>query len=167
MAKTAAPPETGTATVTVALKHPTGIILDVFREETAHEPVMGGGTRPVKVFRSTGKQYPLNGNRVPFGTTPNYMILGGWALTPGIPKDVWETWLSQHHDHALVENGLIDAHENADYVEDFAKDPDRVSLKSGLEPLLRKGDPRVDKRRTREGKFVDAIEAADEQAKAA
>lgn len=167
MAKSAASPETGTATVTVALKHPTGIILEVFREETSHENVMGGGTRSVKVFRATGKQYPLNGNRVPFGTTPNYTILGGWALTPGIPKEVWETWQSQHQDSPLVENGLIDAHENADYVQDFAKDTDNVRRKSGLEPLLQNGDPRVDKRRTREGKFVDAIEAADEQPKAA
>ena len=157
--------ETGTATVTVALKHPTGIIIEAFTQDVAHEPVMGGGTREVTVFRSTGKQYTINGNRAPFGVRPDFDIVAGYGLTHGVPKDVWERWLEQHHDSPLVQNNLICAHESVDHVKDEARDG--AKLKSGLEPMLQKGDPRAPKKMDRQRKFVDAIEVADEQPKAA
>lgn len=153
--------DTSGDTVMVALKHPTGIVIEAFVGSEAYEPVMGGGQRKVKVFRPAGKRYTVNGNRYPFGTMPSYKIIAGYALTPGIPKDVWECWLSQHQDMPLVQNHLIHAHESVEYASDQAKDGQ--ALRSGLEPLLTKGDPRVAKKRTRNGKFVDAIETGDEQ----
>lgn len=151
------------ATVTVALKHPTGIVLEAFRKEKGQEPVLGGGFRDTTVWRSTGQQYPLNGNRAPFGVVPSYKIIGGYALTEGIPKDVWECWKEQHHDSPLLEQGLIMAYDTPEKAEGFARDKDNASLRSGMEPLARKGDPRVDKKRTRDGQTVDAIGTADEQ----
>ena len=154
--KQAATPETGTATVTVALKHPTGIVLEVFEKKILQVPDGVGRLRDETIFRSTGKQYALNGNRVPFGKMPNYKIIAGYALTDGIPKVVWETWLEQHQDSPLVENKLIMAYEKQDMAEDFAND--HQATRSGFEPLLIKGDPRVDKKKTRDGKFVDVIQ---------
>ena len=163
--KKAAAASTGTATVTVALKHPTGIVLEVFEKKTLQVPDGVGRLRDETVFRSTGKQYALNGNRVPVVdgvvVAPNYQIIGGYALTPGIPKDVWDKWLEQHPDSDLVENGLITAYEALDMAQDFAKE--NAKTRSGMEPLLRSGDPRVPKRRTREGKIVDSVGIADEQ----
>lgn len=151
-------------TVTVALKHPSGVILEIFEESEGHEPVMGGGTRKVKVFRTTGKQYPINGNRVPFGMIPNYPIIGGYALTAGVPREVWEIWSDQHKDSPLIENGLIMAHSSIDGATSEARN--RIKLTNGLEPMRVGGDPRDPKRKNREGKFVSAIEKADEQAAA-
>lgn len=156
--------ETGTArdVVTVALKHPTGIVIEAFEKVKTQEPVLGGGFRDSVAYRSTGQQYPLHGNRVPFGKMPNYEIIGGYALTPNIPKEIWEVWKEQHHDSDLIKNNLITAYEKLDMSQDFAKEHE--TTRSGLEPLKHVGDPRVDKKRTREGKFVDAIVTADEQA---
>jgi hypothetical protein len=155
-AKKVAAPETGTATVTIALKHPTGIIIEAFEKKTLQVPDGVGRLRDETVFRATGKQYPVNGNRVPFGQMPSYKIVGGYALTPGIPKDVWDAWLIQHHDHPLVENELISAFEAMDWAEDFSAE--HQDSKSGLEPLARRGDPRAPKSRTRDGKVVETFE---------
>lgn len=163
--KKIAVPETGTATVTVALKHPTGIVIEAFEKKSMQVPDGVGRLRDEVVYRTTGKQYPIHGTRVPFGSAPRYKIIGGYALTEGVPKAVWDIWLEQHHDHALVQNELICAHEQLDFSQDFAEE--HKATRSGLEPLLQKGDPRVDKKRTREGKFVDAIETADEQSTSA
>jgi hypothetical protein len=157
--------DNGTATVTVALKHPTGIVIEAFEKSSMSVPDGVGRLRDEIVFRSTGTQYVLNGTRVPFGVRPKFDIVGGYALTPGVPKSVWDKWLEQHQDHPLVENNLICAHEKIDMVEDFAEE--HKATRSGLEPILLRGDPRVDKKRTRDGKFVDSIETADEQSAAA
>jgi hypothetical protein len=160
-AKATPKPATGTETVTVALKHPTGLVLECFREEAGSEPVLGGGMRKVAVWRSTGQQYVVHGTRVPAGATPNYPIVAGYALTHGVPKEVWETWLKQHKDSPVVLNHLIRAYASGEDAAAFAKDHE--ATRSGLEPLLRRSDPRVDKKRNRDGKFVDAVVVADEQ----
>lgn len=161
MSKATPRPETGTATVTVALKHPTGIVLEAFEKVITKVPAGGGVMREEESYRSTGKQYPLNGNRTPFGVIPSYKIVDGYAMTPGVPKDVWEVWVAQHADHPLVVNHLIEAHQDIDYLAAFAREGRK--LKSGLEPLQRSGDARAPRRRTRDGKFVEAMEKADEQ----
>ena len=148
-------------TVTVALKHPTGIVMEAFREERSQEPVLGGGFREVKVWRSTGRQYPINGNRVPFGQIPDYKIVGGYALTEGVPKDVYDIWCEQHSDSPLVEHKLLMAFASSDRAEGFARE--HASTRSGMEPVAKSGDPRVDKKRTHDGKVVDGIVVADEQ----
>lgn len=158
--------ETGTDTVCVALKHPTGVVIEAFRQEKGQEPVLGGGFREVKVWRPTGKQYPVNGNRFPFGTVPSYKIENGYALTEGVPKDVWKAWLEQHQDHPCVEQRLIAAFDSEAQALAFARTKDNAVLRSGMEPLALKDDPRVDKKRTRSGEVVDAMSIADEQPKA-
>jgi hypothetical protein len=158
-------PKTGTDTVTIALKHPTGIVLEAFEKVATKVPDGGGRMREEMLYRSTGKQYPLYGNRVPMGMTPNYKIIAGYALTPGIPRDVWEAWKEQHHDSPLLDqaNPLIFAHESLEQVEDFAEEGRQ--LRHGFEPLRKTDDPRVAKRKTRDGKFVDSVSMADDQPK--
>lgn len=165
MAKEATAPATTGETVTVALKHPTGLVIQAYAKEVTHEPVTSGVSREVNVFRPAGTQCVLNGNRVPYGATPKFPIIGGYAMTAGVPKDVWDTWREQHADSPLVEQGLIFAHKSLDHAEGHAKDG--TKLVHGMEPLQREGDPRIEKKRTRAGKFVDAIVQADEQPAAA
>lgn len=155
-----APAKTG-ATVTVALKHPTGIFLEAFEPSRMQVPDGVGRLRDETIFRSTGKRFEVHGNRVPFGATPNFPIVAGFALTHGVPKDLWETWLKQHADSDLVQNRLISAFDDGDSAADYAKDHE--GTKSGMEAMLRVGDPRADKKKNRDGKFVDAIVQADEQ----
>lgn len=150
-------PATG-ATVTVALKHPNGIVIQAQEQGEAHEPVMGGGTRPIKVWRGVGKQYVINGAASSFGEAPKHLVIGGYAMTPGIPKDVWENWRETHGDSPLLQNGLIFAHESAGHSEGHAKDG--AALRSGLEPIIPGTDPRIDKRRNRDGQLVPAVETA-------
>lgn len=145
-------------TVTVVLNHEHGIILDVLEEYEDHEPVMGGGTRTVKAFRRTGEQYRLNGYRTPVGTQPNYIVVGKYALTQGIPREVWEQWLSQHHDSPLVRNKLISAHAKLDKAQDEAKELNKAGFRSGLQAIRPDDDPRIEKRRTASGKLVPEIE---------
>lgn len=157
MAKPNEPSTTG-ATVTVALKHPNGIVIQAQEQGEAHEPVMGGGTRPIKVWRGTGKQYVINGSAAPHGETPKCLVVGGYAMTSGIPKDVWENWKETHADSPLLQSGLIFAHENAGHSEGHAKSG--ADLRSGLEPITPNTDPRIDKRRNREGQIVPTVETA-------
>lgn len=154
-------PATGTATVTVALKHPTGVVIEAYEKSEEYEPVLGGGQRKIDVYHPTGVKFTINGNRVPFGEAPNFEMASGFALTPGVPKDLWENWRRINSDSALVRNGLIFAHESTASAKAEAKN--NAKTVSGLEPLAQKNDPRSPKRLNREGKFVEAVERADEQ----
>jgi hypothetical protein len=146
------------ATVTVGLKHPNGIVLRVFLMEEVNEPVMGGGWRTVKQARAKeGIEIVLNGNAVPFGAQPKCEIVAGYALTRGVSKDVWDEWLKQNANSALVKNGLIMAWEKPDFARDAAKE--RRATRSGLEPLSQADDPRAPK-------GVKKDEAPDEDAAA-
>lgn len=152
-------PATGTATVTVALKHPNGIVLEAFDPHETHEPVMGGGTRKVTIYKANGQRFVLNGNRTKFGEAPKCPIIGDYALTQGVPVDLWNRWLEQHKDSPLVMNNLIFAYEKADMSEDAAVEGAR--LRSGMEPINASDDVRIPRRRDREsGKMVQAIEKA-------
>lgn len=158
----ASDPRTGTETVTVALKHPTGIVLEIFEEAISHEPVMGGGTREVRIFRTNGNRFTLNGNRTPFGVAPDFRIVGDYALTPGVPKDVWEKWKEQHKDSPLVLNNLIFAYGSNEKIRDAARES--AKLRSGMEAITPDDDPRIPKRKDRNtGKMVSAIQTAEEQ----
>lgn len=154
--------ETGRETVTVGLKHPHGIVIQAYVEDMEDE-LIPGGTRPRKVWRATGTQYVINGNRVPAGVAPDFPIEGGYALTPGIPKEVWECWRDMNKKtHPLLagDNPLIMAYDSPSFLKDAAKEA--KNTRSGLEPLLRNDDPRVAKRRDG-GKFVDSVSMHDQQ----
>lgn len=120
-------------TVTVATKLPHGLILRVFTMVDQDEPVMGGGFRTVKTAKQLPKQVVLNGAAHPQDQAPTCLMVGGWALTPNVDKDLWDLWLEQNKDSDVVRNGLIFAHEKAGNAE--AESKDKAKLKSGLERL--------------------------------
>lgn len=162
--KTTEPARTG-ETVTVALKSPHGIILQLHDQVEVSVPVMGGGMRMETQFRPSadlGATFRLNGNAVPFGESPKHTIVGGFALTHGVPKDFWEAWLKQNPRLGIVTSNLIHAYDTVDAAAGEARD--KRAVRSGLEPLnmsKNSGDPRIPKRKDMEsGKVVDAVETS-------
>jgi hypothetical protein len=130
-------------TVTVALKHPAGIILRIFKQVDGIETGIGGNQKRVKVSQVVEKdgvpyQFVLNGNRIARGAETDEdrvakTIVGGYALTPNVPKDLWEVWREQNKDHDLVRNHLIYATDGEARARDQAKD--QRAVRSGLEPI--------------------------------
>ncbi|MGY0790954.1 hypothetical protein ACW7BJ_16430 [Azospirillum argentinense] len=132
-ASDATPPATTGETVTVACKLPHGLRLRTFTMAETSEPVMGGGFRKVEVARPDPMTFVIHGAAVPKGVSAEHAIRGGYAITPGVPKDFWDKWLAQNADSDLVRSGLIFAHERSHYAEDEAKE--RRDVRSGLEPI--------------------------------
>jgi len=152
----ASAPKTGTDTVTVALKHPTGITIERFEKMPITEDVVGGGKRETFVFKPTGERFTINGNEAPVGKTLPFEMSNGYALTPGVPRDLWEHWLAHHKDSPLVVNGLIYASDSRGRIEGATKEG--IDRRTGLERLSVKDDPRTPKHRTRSGKFEDVMQ---------
>lgn len=121
------------ATVTVALKHPRGLILRLHKMVEVDEPVMGGGTRTVQRAMPVGEQIRINGYSQPNAKVPPAATAGAFALTHGVPKDFWEAWKEQNADHPYLLGGLLFASDKGAYA--ARKADEREELKSGLEPL--------------------------------
>lgn len=164
LAQVAKPARTG-STVTVGLKLPNGLVLQLQEKVKVSYPVLGGGMREVEESRPMPDQqtYTLHGNRAPFGVQPRCLIVAGYAMTPGIPKDFWDMWLSQNSKLDIVKGGFIMAHASQDHVSGYAKE--HRGERSGLEPITPGKDPRIPKRPKRGGGMEDAIETGDEQPK--
>lgn len=149
--------------VTVACKLPSGIFLQLFEFFDKQEP-SPSGMRTVQESRKVGRRYYINGNRVPFATTPTCTITNidnGFALTPNIPKDFWERWLEQNMDartcpewkrgkhvfggcscNDLVRTGLLFANEQMKSV--LSEASEKQEVRSYLEPITPdKPDPRM------------------------
>lgn len=133
---------TGAKTYTVGLKSPAGLILRVFRKESAREAIMGGGYRDVDVYVETGERYVLKGYAAPHGRRPAVDVIYapgletgvGYAINKGVPASVWEPWLEANQDLPLVKAGLIYGHPEEASVLDQARDGGEV--RNGLEPML-------------------------------
>lgn len=129
------------STVTVACKVPNGLLLRVGKWSERDVPVLGGGTRTEREWHPDPEKIKVHGpSRAP-GEDPRAPISGGYALTPGVPADVWERWLEDNKDSPLVKNQMILAHAKQDHAGGMAAD--RKDLRSGLEPMKQDGDPRM------------------------
>lgn len=131
------PPKTGTDTVTIALKHPHGIILQAYEMVDSGE-VTPHGYRSMKIAQQVGAPFTLNGNAVSIealksGRMPEHQIVGGFALTPGVPRDLWENWFSANKNGDLVKNGLIRALGTENDARDYARQ--NAAIESGLEGI--------------------------------
>lgn len=123
------------ATVTVASKAPFDIILKLYDFVERSEPVLGGGMRSFKQAqeRRTSKSFIVQGNSWPQNKGPHQQIVGGYAMTHGIPKAFWDEWIEQNKEADYVVNGMLFAHVEAASVTSKARDQEET--KSGLERL--------------------------------
>lgn len=121
-------------TVTVACKLPHGLFLDlvdpgVFKDV---DPKVGVMARPV----DPDNRVRINGAARPVGVPlpeDAAQVVGGYALTPGVPKAFWDKWLAQNKDAPYVKQNLIFAAERAGSVVGEAKE--KREIRSGLEGL--------------------------------
>lgn len=130
--------------VVVACKLPHGLILRNFEMVDVPVPVLGGGLRTVQEARQKGGRVEIHGNAIPVQRDPERdypQIVGGYALTYGVDADFWEAWLKANETSAIVKNRLVFAFEKVADTRAAAKE--NAGLKSGLEPLLKDGDPRM------------------------
>jgi len=127
------PQPTSSATITVACKIPNGLILQLCKPMDRSEPVLGGGRKNVKEWHPYGDKVKVHGPARPFGANPVTRVVGGYALTEGVPARFFAQWLEQHKDDAVVTNQMIIGHENTEYLVGWAKE--RKGLLSGLQPL--------------------------------
>lgn len=146
-----------TGLVTVACKMPRGIVLHIDEMIDGTEPVLGGGTRKIKQARQKGPTYTLNGPAHAIDKAPTCLIVGGYALTPGIPREFWEEWMRQNKDSPMVQNRVIFAYESRDHVEGQARE--QAEVRSGLEPIVPDSDPRLPKRRRQGGSPTSGVSA--------
>jgi hypothetical protein len=138
-------------TVTVACKLPNGIILHLDELVEHDVPVLGGGYRTEKRAQRVGQTVKINGNRAPYGKLPKGPIVGteeqtpelGYALTHGVDAEFWAKWVEQNKKSDIFINKLIFAYEKQDAVEGKAKS--YAKQRSGLEPVVPDGDPRIPK----------------------
>jgi len=147
-------------TVSVGCKLPNGLILRLQELVEIDYPIMGGGVKTVKEWRPhpTAPTFTVFGNRAKGaeGEEPPCLVVGGYAITPNIPKDFWDEWVKQNKDLEPVKQNLIFAHEKADNVRGISRD--QKALVTGLEPIRPGKDPRIPKRRNPEsGKVEDVI----------
>lgn len=107
-------------TVTVALKLPNGLVLELKENKE-----LGLKGRP--------EVYVARGSALPYGVASEFSIVGGFGLTPNIDADFFAEWLVRNANLSVVKEGLIFAHAKASDASVQARE--FAELRSGLEAL--------------------------------
>src|ERR1700753_4283519 len=89
--------------VTVACKHPNGLVLEVY-DDARLDGVKGPTS--VKKIVVHGSRKPLSDAGLPTG---DWEIVGGYGLTPGVPKDFWDLFVKQHKGFEPLVSGALRA----------------------------------------------------------
>jgi hypothetical protein len=106
------------AKVTVASKLPMKIEMQCSAKRVMQKKHLGQMWREEEYFKSgpmhviEGIAYP-NG-QLPPGMPPRPQMVAGYALTPNVSKDLWDAWLLENKDSAMIKNRLIFAYEQID-----------------------------------------------------
>ena len=127
-----APAKSG-ETVTVACKLPAGLILQTHTFHKEMQEMIGGRSREISVAQPDEQSFTLNGWARKKGEDRPYLIIGGYAITEGVPKDLWDKWLDEYKDTKFVTEHLIYAMPTTHGATDRALE--QKSVKSGLEPI--------------------------------
>ena len=140
MASKVSPPVTGCDSVVVYCKVPSGLQLRAGEFYERVEGSIDGRPRTVREWRQTREPFTVAGPATPFGAQPKAIVVGGYALTMGVPRDLWEAWLSENERTTLVTSGMIFARDAVDYA---GKAKEQEAIKTGFEPLNQGSDSRV------------------------
>jgi hypothetical protein len=126
-------PVSGTDTVTVACKIPQGMSLQLHEPREITEVTMGG-SRTVKQFFPIGEAFKINGSAHAQNEGPRCRTVGGFALTEGVPAELWGKWMEQTGKfHPAVIAKHLFAFPDMGRAVDAAKEARKV--KTGLERL--------------------------------
>ena len=132
-ASTTAPARTG-STVVIGLKSPSGLMLQHF-EKRLRVVATPSGVIEENQFERVGEPFVLRGNARLNELQAAGMAedSGGYALTPGVPRDLWVEWVGYNEHSDMVRNGMIFA---ADTMEDAAAEGRRRrDQRSGMERI--------------------------------
>lgn len=132
------------AKVTVASKLPMRLELQCCEKRVAQRRHMGE-VWVEETYHKSGPMHVIEGTAYPNGAPPPNMpprprMICGYALTDGVDKDLWDAWLKENANSALVLNRLVFAYEKQDTVQGKARE--NTDVNSGLGPL----EPDVDRR---------------------
>ena len=147
--------------VHVACRLPQGLRLRIFEQHEIDEPTPTG-LRKAKISRPVLKngteeilEYVVPGYNPGLNKLPaNYIVVPGFR-TVRVPADFWAKWLEQNKDAAIVQKRIVFAASTEPDVQAMIKEAESANVRSGLEPLAEKNDPRIPS-----GRF--AVTAADE-----
>lgn len=97
-------------TLTVACKLPTGLIATLCEPATLMETPAGktaiaGAVKAEMMFRGPGAQRRMESGGQTLGEHP--LVVGGFGLTPEVPKAFWDAWVIENKDYAPLKNGFI------------------------------------------------------------
>jgi hypothetical protein len=141
-------PATGTDIVSVACKIPSGWMLQLHAPQTFTAVTPVGNHEVTQYFpieedaNGNPASFRLNGPAHPQNEGPRCRVVLGFAITRGVPRDLWERWCVQNKTLPAFKNGMI--HEY--------KDNDRGSLKeyreqrTGMERINPANPPRLSNR---------------------
>ena len=130
-------------TVTIASKMQLGLILRIYKVVDGVEHGPNGGKVVSKIsVPIPGQEFVVQGCAL--GRAADFRmkeLVGGFVLTPGCPKELWDRWMEQTGRHMdCVKNELIFAYRKPDDAKAHAKsNKDELS---GLEPISPTGDKR-------------------------
>lgn len=125
--------------VTVGCRLPCGLQMQLYTMEDYQEPVMGGGWKTVKRALPLGKPVKLHGAAKAIGKDVPWDIRSGAGLTHGVDADFFAKWMDDNKGSDVVKGGHIFAHAKTGEV--IAEAKDKISEKTGLEPLDRNNLP--------------------------
>jgi hypothetical protein len=128
---------TAGAKVTVASRLPFKLELQTCSKRVVQAKHQGQAWREEEYYKS-GPIAIINGTAYPNGTVPANMppqpqLATGFALTHGVPKDLWDAWFEENKNSAVITNRLVFAFEKVDSVQGMARE--NKSADSGLGPL--------------------------------
>ena len=132
-------PRTSADTVTVACRLPSGLVcavVDMADYVSQIEKARAG--QPVLIkhkgkFRIRGYNEARALDSAGTINMESRNCVGGFGLTHGIPKALWDEWFEQSQDYPPVRNGLIKAFEQPESAISYAKE--HAELKTGFDPL--------------------------------
>jgi hypothetical protein len=136
------------ATVTVASKLPMKFEMQCCVKRTQQRRFQGE-VWAEETYHKDGPLHVINGYSYPNGQLPEGMpprpkMVGGYALTHNVSKDLWDAWLIENKNSAMVLNRLVFAYEKQDTVQGKARESTDVD--SGLGPLVPDVDRRMPKK---------------------
>ena len=136
--------------VTVCSKLP--FALEIQRCETRQQRVTHRGeawNEPVSF--KVGPVATIAGNNYPIGAPPEGTVwpdrpqmANGFAMTFGVDRDLWESWLADNQENPFVKDGLVFAQPKVDDAKAQARD--NRERDSGLGPLKPDTDRRMPKK---------------------
>ena len=133
-------PATGTDTVVIACKIPQGITISRYVWDEIAEPSASGISRQVKISRELeGSEFVIRGPNAslpsmsPAGIYPTLVNSGGYALTPGVPGDLWDAWYEANRNSDIVRRRLVFCASDENRARDEGRE--MQDARTGLEPL--------------------------------